>query len=76
MTSAHSSFLIRCRRVGGGEARIDVEHIQAGERARVASLAEALAWIDARWAAANAAAETGGRSPPEGTAPAAGRAPE
>src|SRR5262245_6461055 len=70
MTSAHSSFLMRCRRVSGGEARIDIEHIQAGERARVASLAAALAWIGARWEAAGAAAGQGSREPP---APGTGR---
>jgi hypothetical protein len=46
------SFLLRCWRLGAGEERYEVEHIQSGERTVAASPAAAWAWIVARVAAA------------------------
>jgi hypothetical protein len=46
MDPRYSSFLLRCWRLGDGRRRIEVEHIQTGIRARVASLAAASAWIE------------------------------
>jgi hypothetical protein len=44
----YDSFVVRCWGLGTADARIKVEHVQTGASARVASLAEALAWLDAR----------------------------
>lgn len=47
MAREYASFVVRDRRAGAGEP-LEVEHIQSGERARAASLAAAIAWIQAR----------------------------
>jgi hypothetical protein len=44
----HGSFLVRCWRRETGPERIEVEHIQSGEKTLVASLAEAAAWMSDR----------------------------
>jgi hypothetical protein len=44
----HQSFLLRVWRLARGRSRVEVEHIQSGERALVGSVADALAWIQAR----------------------------
>jgi hypothetical protein len=41
----HGSFLVRCWRRDIGPARIEVEHIQSGEKTLVTSLAEAAEWM-------------------------------
>src|SRR5687767_6286034 len=42
----YASFVIRWRRPSGRADRIDVEHIQSGERTHVTSIARALEWMD------------------------------
>jgi len=49
MARAYASFVLRCWRLGTGEQRVTVEHIQSGEWTRVTSLAAALPWLGARW---------------------------
>ena len=49
MALVYTSFLIRCWRLDGEECRLRIEHVQSGESAPAASLAAALAWIEARW---------------------------
>ena len=49
MALVYTSFLIRCWRLDGEECRLRIEHVQSGENAPAASLAAALAWIEARW---------------------------
>jgi hypothetical protein len=46
MEPRYTSFLLRCWRLGDGRRRIELEHIQSGARARVASLEAACAWIE------------------------------
>ena len=46
MARRYSSFLIRYWRLAGGKQRIEIEHIQSGDRMRAASLAAAMAWIE------------------------------
>jgi hypothetical protein len=61
MTSPYASVVVRCRRLRDGARRVEVEHVQSGQRVRVQSVAAAPAWIDARW---NEEADEGpGRSP-------------
>jgi hypothetical protein len=45
--SDYRAYVLRHWRRDDGTERVEVEHIQSGARARLASLAEALAWIDA-----------------------------
>ena len=47
MAREYASFVVRDRRGGAGEP-LEVEHIQSGARARAASLAAAIEWIQAR----------------------------
>jgi hypothetical protein len=49
-TKLYSSFLLRCwcsKALGGAES-FKLEHIQSGEIVRVASLKEALEWVEER----------------------------
>ncbi len=48
MAKLGGSFLIRYWHLGAGARRIEIEHIQSGERTLVASAAAALDWIGAR----------------------------
>jgi len=48
MVRRTSSFLLRCRRSGGGEQRVEIECIQTGERAITRSLAAAIGWLAVR----------------------------
>ena len=48
VTRAYASFVLRCWRLGAAERRITVEHIQSGESVRLATLAEALVWLETR----------------------------
>jgi hypothetical protein len=47
MVTRYGSFLIRFWAREGDVHRIEVEHVQSGDRARVSSLAAGLAWIEA-----------------------------
>ena len=46
MARRYSSFLIRYWRLAGDKQRIEIEHIQSGDRMRAPSLAAAMAWIE------------------------------
>ena len=48
MARLYCSFLLRYWRIGSGDERIEIEHIQSGERTHVTSLAAAIDWIEAR----------------------------
>jgi hypothetical protein len=48
MARRYGSFLIRCWALGGGELRLEIEHIQSGDRQQTTSLTDGLAWIKAR----------------------------
>jgi hypothetical protein len=48
MVRWYGSFLLRRWRLSGGAERVEVEHIQTGERALLTSLPTALEWIAAR----------------------------
>lgn len=48
MAKQHQSFVIRCWRLDRGEERIEIEHIQSGEKRLAHSAAEANEWICAR----------------------------
>jgi hypothetical protein len=48
MARRYGSFLIRCWALDGGELRLEIEHIQSGDRTQTASLTDGLAWIKAR----------------------------
>jgi len=48
MARLYGAYVLRCWRLDGGAERVEVAHVQSGERAVVASLAAALAWIGAR----------------------------
>jgi hypothetical protein len=45
MSMRISSFLVRCWQLSSGTQRVDIEHIQTGEKARFRTLAEAMEWI-------------------------------
>ncbi len=45
MSRSYGSFLVRCWRLDGDEQRIEVEHIQTGERRLATTVAEAIDWI-------------------------------
>ncbi|MDP9375030.1 MAG: hypothetical protein M3Q65_21795 [Chloroflexota bacterium] len=47
MPGQYCAFLLRCWQLEGGAQRVEITHIQSGERARLASLAAALAWLAA-----------------------------
>jgi hypothetical protein len=57
MGQLRGSFLVRYWELGRGERRLEIEHIQSGDRVVVASPAAAWDWITAHAAAA-------GRGPP------------
>ncbi len=67
MARRYGAFLVRCWHLDGGAERVEVAHIQSGERAVVTSLAAALAWIAAR--AGDAVAPRPALSEPAGGAP-------
>lgn len=48
MAKHHQSFLIRCWQLDRGEKRIEIEHIQSGDRWLAHSTSEAIDWIHAR----------------------------
>ncbi len=64
MTRRYSAFLVRCWGLGRDVRRFEVQHIQSDARVRADSLTAALAWIEARLAAANG---------PAGAAPSGGQ---
>jgi hypothetical protein len=45
MTMRISSFLVRCWQLSSGSQRIEIEHIQTGEKARFRTLPEGMEWI-------------------------------
>lgn len=45
MAHDYQSFLLRCWLLGDGSQRIAIEHVQSGERALVATLDAARAWL-------------------------------
>jgi hypothetical protein len=45
MERKHNSFLLRCWWRKGGLERVEIEHIQSGERELASSVAEAVEWI-------------------------------
>jgi hypothetical protein len=51
MAKRYASFLIRWWRLGGDQQRVEIEHIQTGERTLFESLRAAFAWIAAGGAA-------------------------
>ena len=48
MAKHHQSFVIRCWKLDRGDERIEIEHIQSGEKHLTHSAAEANEWICAR----------------------------
>ena len=48
MAQCYGSFLLRCWRLDSGARRIAIEHIQSGARGQAATLAAAIAWIEAQ----------------------------
>ena len=48
MARRYCAFLLRCWQVGDGARRIEVEQVQSGEKALVASLDAAVAWMGER----------------------------
>lgn len=52
MTKRFNSYLLRFWDRADGERRIEIEHIQGGTRAVVASTTAALRWLDAHTATA------------------------
>ncbi len=44
----YSSFLLRCWRVGEGELRIKIEHIQSGNETQANTYEAALVWLSER----------------------------
>ena len=47
MARRYNSFLVRCWIFDGHTSRIQVEHVQSGDRTQVALLEEAMEWIRA-----------------------------
>lgn len=52
MLTNYAAYLIRCWRDRTGLKRVEIVHVQTGERALAGSEAEALAWIDSHGAGA------------------------
>ena len=48
MGECYGAFLVRCWHRADDTWRVVIEHVQSGERARLASAAEAAAWLAAR----------------------------
>ena len=68
MGERYGAFLVRCWHRPDDTWRVVIEHVQTGERIRLASMAEAAAWLAAR--TDDAAENDGGDWPPP---PRAGR---
>ncbi len=67
MTKRFNSYLLRFWDRADGERRIEIEHIQGGTRAVVASTTAALRWLDAHAATAPIGDVLAGASgPPQG----------
>lgn len=45
MSRSYGSFLVRCWRIDDDDQRIEIEHIQSGERRLATTVAEAIDWI-------------------------------
>ena len=48
MTRQYGAFLLRGWRLGDGDQRFEIAHIQSGESTRVTTLEEVIAWVGAR----------------------------
>jgi hypothetical protein len=48
MLTHHGTYLIRCWKRGDETCRVEVVHVQTGERVLLHSTSAALAWIDGR----------------------------
>ena len=48
MSERYGAFLVRCWHRPDDTWRVVIEHVQSGERARLASVAEAAAWLVTR----------------------------
>lgn len=48
MERKHGSFLLRCWWRNGTVERIEIEHIQSGERELLSSVSEAITWISSQ----------------------------
>ncbi|HZS94931.1 MAG TPA: hypothetical protein VFA78_09050 [Chloroflexota bacterium] len=46
MLTSYAAYLIRCWRDRSGLNRVEIVHVQSGERSLAHSTAEALAWIE------------------------------
>ena len=62
MGERYGAFLVRCWHRPDDTWRVVIEHVQTGERIRLASMAEAAAWLAAR--TDDAAENDGGDRPP------------
>lgn len=47
MKKQYGSFLVRCWRLPDQTYRVEIEHVQSGEKADAASLEAILGWIEA-----------------------------
>jgi len=54
MARHYGSFLVRCWQVAADQQRIEIEHVQSGQRTCVPSLADMVRWMEAHWARASA----------------------
>ena len=63
MARQHHSYLVRCRDLGTHDERIEIEHIQSGNKTVVDSLDAAIAWLRADPDRRPTVA--GGREPPD-----------
>jgi hypothetical protein len=76
MAARYGAFLVRCWWLPDGRQRVEIEHVQSGERARVASLAAAAEWIGAQAVpGAGLTRASPDRVAEAGTAPGTGRVP-
>ena len=50
MARRYAAFIVRCWLTGAGEQRIEIEHVQSGEKTRCASALSAVAWLYAQTA--------------------------
>ncbi len=66
MARSYGSFIVRYWLLDGNQERIEIEHMQTGDRVRVASLDEGVAWMAAR---VRRPANRGSRAPPDNPAP-------
>ena len=73
MAKRYGAFVVRYWWLAPGAVRVEVEHVQSGERVRVGSLAAALAWLEGQMAPPETSAPPG---QPGGAAAGAAAPPE